>query len=229
MKNNFDKFAKSRGISSLALHNFNKSKNSSLLSPKAFTPNIIEERQLNVSVLDVFSRLMMDRIIFLGEEIDDYVANIINAQLLFLDTEENSEEPIWLYINSPGGDCYSGLAIYDTMQAIKASVYTNVMGMAASMAFILAISGEKKHRYAMKHSRLMLHQPLGGIPFSQATDIEIYNKEMQTVKIDLINIVAKHTGQPTDKIICDMERDNWMNTTVAKDYGAIDKILLKTK
>jgi ATP-dependent Clp protease protease subunit len=219
MINNFDKFAKSRGISSLALNNFNKRKNSSLFLPKSFTPNIIEERQLNVSVLDIF----------LGEEIDDYVANIINAQLLFLDTEENNEEPIWLYINSPGGDCYSGLAIYDTMQAIKAPVYTNVMGMAASMAFILAISGEKKHRYAMKHSRLMLHQPLGGIPFSQATDIEIYNKEMQTVKNDLINIVVKHTGQSIEKVKNDADRDNWMNTTVARDYGAIDKILLKTK
>lgn len=222
---NFDKFAKSNRVSPLSLDKYKKS--NGLFLPKSMTPMVIEERQLNISSVSVFDRLMMDRIIFLGTEIDDYVANIINAQLLYLDNEEDNKEPIWIYINSPGGDVYSGLAIYDIMQVIKASVYTSVVGLAASMAFVLAISGEKKHRYALKHSRLMQHQPLGGIPFSQATDIKIYNTEMQEVKQDMIKIISKHTGQTEAQVELDIDRDNWMNTTRAKEYGAIDKIITK--
>lgn len=220
----FEKFARARGISSLGLHNFSK-----MTKPMGMTPMIIEERQLNISAISVFDRLMMDRIIFLGEEIDDFIANIINAQLLFLDTEEESKDPIWLYINSPGGDCYSGLAIYDTMQAIKAPIHTCVMGMAASMAFILAIAGRAKHRFALKHSRLMMHQPWGGTGSGQATDIEIYNREMQSLKSDMIKIMAQHTGQTEDQIKLDAERDFWLRGEQAKEYGAIDKILLKNK
>lgn len=221
MINNFNKYAKSKGIKDSGLERVKKS------MPMGFTPMVIEERQLNVSSISVFDRLMMDRIIFLGEEIDDVVANIINAQLLFLDTEEENNDPIWLYINSPGGDVYSGLAMYDTMQAIKAPVYTCVMGIAASMAFLLAIAGEKKHRLALKHSRLMMHQPWGGPGGVQATDLEIYNKEMQELKGDMIKIMAKHTGQSEDTIRNDAERDFWMNTVRAKEYGAIDKIITK--
>lgn len=221
MKDNFRKYLKSKKVSSSAFDGY--------IKPKSMTPQVIEERQLNISSISVFDRLMMDRIIFLGEEIDDVVANIINAQMLFLDEEENNSEPIWLYLNCPGGDVYSGLAIYDIMQAIKSPVYTCVLGMAASMAFILAISGEKKHRYALKHSRLMLHQPWGGTGVVQATDIDIYNNEMQGIKTDLIDIVSKHTGHDVDKIKKDAERDFWMKAPQAIEYGAIDKILLKTR
>lgn len=224
----FEKFAKDKNISSLALHQFKQYQNRSLYPIKGMTPMIIEERQMNISPISVFDRLMMDKIIFLGEEIDDFIANIINAQLLFLDNEqENNSEPIWIYINSPGGDVYSGLAIYDTIQALGSNVSTCVMGMAASMAFILAISGKKKHRYALKHSRLMMHQPwqMGG--GGQATDIEIANIEMQGLKKDMLDIISKHTGQPLEKIQHDAERDYWLKGQTAIDYGAIDKILTK--
>lgn len=222
--NDFEKFAKSKGVSGLSLDKYQKTKG--LFVPKSMTPSVIEERQLNISTISVFDRLMMDKIIFLGTEIDDYVANIINAQLLFLESEGDPEEPIWLYINSPGGDCYAGLAIYDIMQALKTKVYSVTIGLAASMAFVLAISGEKKHRYMLKHSRLMQHQPLGSVPFSQATDINLYNIEMQEVKKDMIEIISKHTGQSKEQVCQDIDRDNWLNSTKAKEYGAIDKILL---
>lgn len=221
INNNFNKYAKSLKIKEAELNSYKN-------RPKGYvSPMVIEERQLNISSISVFDRLMMDRIIFLGEEIDDVVANIINAQLLFLDNEEDNTEPIWLYINSPGGDVYSGLAMYDVIQAIKAPVYTVILGAACSMAAILALSGEKKHRYALTHSRIMLHQPLGGIPFSQATDIEIYNNEMQNVKNDLIKIVSKHCNQTEEIIKMSLERDNWMTSTKAKEFGAIDKIITK--
>lgn len=220
---NFDKFAKNR-ITSTTLHSFKKHRQKT--SPYGLTPMIIEERQLNASTISVFDRLMMDRIIFLGEEIDDFVANIINAQLLFLDNEDDTQ-PIWLYINSPGGEVYSGLAIYDTMQAIKTPVYTCVMGLAASMAFVLSVAGEKKHRFALTHSRLMQHQPLGGISFSQASEIEIYNKEMQNLRTDIVKIIANHTKQSFEKVWQDCERDNWMTAQQAIDYGAIDKLITK--
>lgn len=220
---NFDKFAKNR-ITSTALSHYKQRQQKFL--PSSLTPMVIEERQSNSSIISVFDRLMMDRIIFLGEEIDDFVANTINAQLLFLDNEDDSQ-PIWLYINSPGGEVYSGLAIYDTMQAIKTPVYTCVMGLAASMAFVLGVAGEKKHRFALTHSRLMQHQPLGGISFSQASEIEIYNKEMQNLRTDLVKIISHHTKQEFDKVWSDCERDNWMTAAQAIEYGAIDKIITK--
>lgn len=221
----FEKFSKDR-INPLTLGKFKRS-----MMPKAMTPMVIEHNPLNSSTISVFDRLMMDKIIFLGEEIDDVIANIINAQLLFLDSEGDQEDkdkdPIWLYINSPGGDVYSGLAIYDMMKAIKTPVYTCVMGMAASMAFVLAIAGKKKHRYALAHSRLMMHQPLGGVPYSQATDINIYNTEMQELKEEMIGIMALHTGKDENTIRTDADRDFYLTTKRAIEYGAIDKVLAK--
>lgn len=230
LSDNFLKFARSKGINSMGLHQYQNTINlqkRSIMKPLSMTPMVIEQSQLNASTISVFDRLMMDKIIFLGEEIDDFIANIINAQLLFLESEESNEEPIWLYINSPGGDCYSGLAIYDTMQMIKAPVYTCVMGLAASMAYVLSISGEKKHRYALKHSRLMMHQPWGGPGAVQATDLEIYNVEMQELKTDLIDIIAEHTKKDKDIVRVDAERDMWFTAKRAVEYGAIDKILTK--
>lgn len=227
--NNFNKFARDKGVSTTSLDKYSKFQNR--MFPKGMTPMVIEERQMNASTISVFDRLMMDKIIFLGTEIDDYVANIINAQLLFLtnETDDDNKDPLWMYINSPGGDVYSGLAIYDTMQAIDSQVNTCVMGVAASMAFILAISGKKLHRYALKHSRLMQHQPWGGPGPVQASDLDLYNKEMQELKVDLLEIIAKHTGQDIAKVREDCDRDYWMTAKRAKDYGAIDKILLKTR
>jgi ATP-dependent Clp protease protease subunit len=192
--------------------------------PKSFTPMVIEESNSNMQILSVFDRLMQDRIIFLGEEIDDFIANTIIAQLLFLDNNSDKSEPIWLYINSPGGSVYDGLAIYDTIQMIDCPVYTCVVGLAASMAFILAICGEKGNRFILPNSKMMMHQPLGGMHFSQATDIAIYNNEMQSIKHDLIEIIAKHTGVSYKKVLKDAERDNWMKAKDAITYGAIDKI-----
>jgi len=228
MNNNFSKYAKSNGINTLAFEQYKNSLNKrSLIKPKNMTPMVIETNQLNTSTISVFDRLMMDRIIFLGEEIDDFIANVINAQLLFLDSEEDKVDPIWMYINSPGGDCYSGLATYDTMGIISRRPNTVVMGLAASMAYVLAISGEKDHRYALQHSRLMMHQPWGGTGTVQATDMEIANREMQEVKSDLIDIMALHTGKHRDVIKIDAERDMWFRAKSAIEYGAIDKILNK--
>ena len=190
--------------------------------PKNFTPMIIEESEMNASIISVFDRLMQDRIIFLGEPIDDFIANTINAQLLFLDSINN--EPIKLYINSPGGDVYSGLAIYDIIQMIKSPVHTYVMGLAASMASILLMCGEKGHRYALPNSKVMIHQPLSGIDFSQATDIEIHNKEVQSIKKDLNDIIFKHSTQTIKTIKRDVERDYWMKAEDALKYGLIDEI-----
>jgi len=192
---------------------------------KSFTPMIIEESNENSSIISVFDRLMKDRIIFLGEGINDFIANTINAQLIYLTSI--SSEPIWLYINSPGGDVYSGLAIYDTIRMIDAPVYTCVMGLAASMAYILAIAGEKGHRYALPNSKMMLHQPLSGIDFSQATDIDIHNKELQSIKKDLIHIIAENTGQSVSKVKKDCERDYWMKSDESIKYGSIDEIKIK--
>jgi len=190
--------------------------------PKNFTPMIIEESEMNASIISVFDRLMQDRIIFLGEPIDDFIANTINAQLLFLDSDNN--DPIKLYINSPGGDVYSGLAIYDTIQMINSPVHTYCMGLAASMASLLLMCGEKGHRYALPNSKVMIHQPLSGIDFSQATDIEIHNKELQSIKQDINNIIFKHSTQPLRKIKKDVERDFWMKAEDALSYGIIDEI-----
>ena len=188
-------------------------------------PSIIEERQLNVAVMDVFSRLMMDRIIFLGVPITDDVANIIQAQLLFLDSTESSSD-IQLYINSPGGTVYSGLGIYDTMQIVRADVATICTGMAASMASILLAAGQKGKRSALPHSRVMIHQPMGGAE-GQASDIEITAREIIKLKGELYDILSEHTGKKVKQIEKDADRDYWMTAKEALEYGMIDDILTK--
>jgi len=189
------------------------------------TPYIIEERQLNVAQMDVFSRLMMDRIIFLGTGIDDYVANIIQAQLLFLESVDSSKD-ISIYINSPGGGVYAGLGIYDTMQFIKPDVATICTGMAASMGAVLMCAGTKGKRSALPHSRIMIHQPLGGAQ-GQASDIEITTREILKLKDELYQIISKHSGQTMDKVHSDSDRDYWMKADEAKAYGMIDEILVR--
>ena len=189
------------------------------------TPYIIEERQLNVAQMDVFSRLMMDRIIFLGTAIDDYVANIIQAQLLFLESVDSSKD-ISIYINSPGGSVYAGLGIYDTMQFIKPDVATICTGMAASMGAVLLCAGTKGKRSGLTHSRVMIHQPLGGAQ-GQASDIEITAREILILKEELYKIISKHSGQDYDKVYEDSDRDYWMKADKAKEYGMIDEILAR--
>jgi len=189
------------------------------------TPYIIEERQLNVAQMDVFSRLMMDRIIFLGTAIDDYVANIIQAQLLFLESVDNSKD-ISIYINSPGGSVYAGLGMYDTMQFIKPDVATICTGMAASMGAVLMCAGTKGKRSALPHSRVMIHQPLGGAQ-GQASDIEITAREIMKLKDELYQIISKHSGQSMEKVHADSDRDYWMKADEAKAYGMIDEILIR--
>lgn len=189
----------------------------------AMTPYIIEERQLNVSQLDVFSRLMMDRIIFLGTGVDDYVANVIQAQLLFLESADASKD-IQLYINSPGGSVYAGLGIYDTMQYVRPDVSTICTGMAASMGAVLLCAGQNGKRSALPHSRVMIHQPSGGAQ-GVATDMEINLKEMLKLKDELYQIIAKHSGQDFEKVYKDSERDYWMIADEAKAYGMVDEVL----
>jgi ATP-dependent Clp protease protease subunit len=189
------------------------------------TPYIIEERQLNVAQMDVFSRLMMDRIIFLGTGIDDYVANVIQAQLLFLESVDSSKD-ISIYINSPGGSVYAGLGMYDTMQFIKPDVATICTGMAASMAAVLMCAGEKGKRSALPHSRIMIHQPIGGAQ-GQASDIEITAREILKLKDELYQIISKHSGQTVKKVHADSDRDYWMKAEEAKAYGMVDEILIR--
>ncbi len=189
------------------------------------TPYIIEERQLNVAQMDVFSRLMMDRIIFLGTAINDQVANIIQAQLLFLQSVD-SKKDITLYINSPGGGVYAGLGIYDTMELITPDVATICTGMAASMGAVLMVAGAKGKRSALPHSRIMIHEPLGGAE-GQASDIEITAREIVKLKEELYQIISKHSGQSYDKVYADSDRDYWMKAEEAKAYGMIDEILTK--
>ena len=189
------------------------------------TPYIIEERQLNVAQMDVFSRLMMDRIIFLGSAIDDHVANIIQAQLLFLESVDSSKD-ISIYINSPGGGVYAGLGMYDTMQFIKPDVATICTGMAASMGAVLMCAGAKGKRSALPHSRVMIHQPLGGAQ-GQASDIEITAREILKLKDELYQIISKHSGQTMEKVHADSDRDYWMKADEAKAYGMIDEILIR--
>ena len=191
------------------------------------SPSILEERQLNVTQMDVFSRLMMDRIIFLGTQIDDYTANVIQAQLLFLDNNDAGRD-ISIYLNSPGGSVYAGLGIYDTMQFINSDVSTICTGMAASMAAVLLVAGEKGKRYALTHSRIMIHQPMGGA-HGQASDIEITAREIQKLKRELYTIIAEHSGNPYERIEKDSDRDYWMTSQEALDYGMIDKLLIKEK
>jgi ATP-dependent Clp protease protease subunit len=217
----FEKFAtKDQGISSTY---YNKIISS--MYPVGLTPNIIEERQMNIAIFDVFSRLMMDRIIFLGTGINDQVANIIQAQLLFLESTDSSKD-IQIYINSPGGGVYAGLGIYDTMQLIKPNVATICTGMAASMGAVLLCAGEKGKRSGLTHSRVMIHQPVGGA-HGQASDIEITAKEILSLKEELYNIISKHTGQDYKKVYADSDRDYWMKSEKALEYGMIDEILTK--
>lgn len=219
----FRKYAnKHLGISSLVLHDFISEINHTGI--RNLTPNIIEERHLNVIAMDVFSRLMMDRIIFLGQGINDVVANIVVAQLLFLESAD-AKRDIFIYINSPGGSVYAGLGIYDVMQHVKPDINTVCTGMAASMAAVLLCAGEKNKRSALPHARVMIHQPLGGAS-GQATEIEIMHREIQKIKKELYEIIASHSGQTFDKIWADSERDYWMRAEEAKEYGLIDEVLI---
>jgi ATP-dependent Clp protease protease subunit len=198
--------------------------NSILSTPQSYLcPNIIEERQLNAVPMDVFSRLMMDRIIFLGCSIDDTVANIIQAQLLYLNSVDPEKE-ISLYINSPGGSVSAGLGIYDTIQLIKAPVATICTGVAASMAAVLLCAGAPGRRAVLPHGRVMIHQPMGGIQ-GQASDMLIEVREMERIRTELYNIIARHSGQPYDKVFTDSDRNFWMNAKEAVDYGMVDSIL----
>jgi ATP-dependent Clp protease protease subunit len=221
-KDEFEKFAtKHQGINSQVLNSYvNASVDASV------TPYIIEERQLNVAQMDVFSRLMMDRIIFLGTGINDQVANIIQAQLLFL-ASVDSKKDIQIYINSPGGGVYAGLGIYDTMQYIEPDVATICTGMAASMGAVLLCAGAAGKRTALKHSRVMIHQPLGGAQ-GQASDMEITLKEIMKLKEELYTIISDHSGKPYDKVFADSDRDYWMKANEAKEYGMIDEVLVNT-
>ncbi|MBB4118748.1 MAG: ATP-dependent Clp endopeptidase proteolytic subunit ClpP [Mesonia hippocampi] len=217
----FEKYAvKHHGINS---NYYNKIISS--LTPVGMTPNIIEERQMNIVAMDVFSRLMMDRIIFLGTAINDQVANIIQAQLLFLESTD-AKKDIQIYINSPGGSVYAGLGIYDTMQFIKPDVATICTGMAASMGAVLLCAGQKGKRSGLPHSRVMIHQPLGGAQ-GQASDIEITAREILILKEELYNIISKHSGQSYDKVYEDSDRDYWMKADKAKAYGMIDEVLTR--
>ena len=223
MKNNFNLFATTKcGISGTTIDKINKSNN--LILPQSYiNPTILEERQLNVTQMDVFSRLMADRIIFLGTEIDDTVANVVIAQLLYLSSQD-PEAPITMYLNTPGGSVYSGMAIYDTMQYIPNDIQTVCTGLAASMGSILLCGGTKGKRYALPHSRVMIHQPLGNTGHGQATDIEIYAKEILKIKDELADVIANNTGKNVKQVIKDMDRDNWMTAEEALKYGLIDEI-----
>lgn len=218
----FKKFAiKDQGISSLYYDQIVSS-----MTPVGLTPNIIEERQMNIAIFDVFSRLMMDRIIFLGTGINDQVANIVQAQLLFLESTDASKD-IQIYINSPGGSVYAGLGIYDTMQFIRPDVATICTGIAASMAAVLLCAGADGKRSGLRHSRVMIHQPLGGAQ-GQASDIEITAREILKLKDELYEIIAKHSGQSFEKVYEDSDRDYWMRAEAAKEYGMIDEILVRS-
>jgi ATP-dependent Clp protease, protease subunit len=215
----FEKYAvKHRGLSSNTLHSYASHMVTSM------TPNIIEERPMNVAVMDVYSRLMMDRIIFLGYPVNDEVANIITAQLLFLDSSDRTRD-INMYINSPGGSVYAGLGVYDTMQYVSPDVATICIGMAASMACVLLGAGTKGKRAALRHSRIMMHQPSGAIG-GQASDIEITVNEIRKLKKELYDVVNHHTGKPVEQIEKDFDRDKWMTAIEAKEYGLVDEVLL---
>ena len=222
MKDDFRKYATGHlGINSMVLDDVLKAQSQYL------NPYILEERQLNVTQMDVFSRLMMDRIIFLGTPIDDYTANTLQAQLLYLDSVDSGKD-ISIYINSPGGSVYAGLGIYDTMQFIQSDVATICTGMAASMAAVLLVAGAEGKRSALTHSRVMIHQPLGGVQ-GQASDIEITAREIQKLKKELYTIISDHSKQPFDKVWADSDRDYWMTAAEAQEYGMIDRVLVRKK
>ena len=219
--NDFRKFATSRGMSGMVLDDVVRAQ------AQYLNPYILEERQLNVTQMDVFSRLMMDRIIFLGTEINDYTANTLSAQLLYLDSVDPGKD-ISIYINSPGGSVTAGLAIYDTMQFVTSDVSTMCTGMAASMAAVLLVAGQEGKRSALPHSRVMIHQPLGGVQ-GQASDIEIEAKEIMKYKKELYTIIANHSHTDYEKVWNDSDRNYWMTAEEAKEYGMIDRILERKK
>jgi len=224
--NNFDfrNYAtKHLGMNGLALDKYASITN----DVNYISPSILEERQLNVTQMDVFSRLMMDRIIFLGTQVDDYTANVIQAQLLYLDSSDPGKD-ISIYLNTPGGSVYAGLGIYDTMQFISSDVATICTGMAASMGAVLMVAGAEGKRSALKHSRIMIHQPMGGAQ-GQASDIEITAREIQKLKKELYTIIADHSHNPFERIEKDSDRDYWMTADEALEYGMIDKILFNEK
>lgn len=224
-KNEFYKYAtKHHRINSTAVDHYIES---AIRAEGYISPTIIEERQMNVASMDVFSRLMMDRIIFLGVGINDYVANIVQAQLLFLESTD-AKKDIQIYMNSPGGSVYAGLGIYDTMQYINPDVATICTGMAASMAAVLLCAGAKGKRTALKHARVMIHQPMGGAE-GQASDIEITAREIQKLKKELYEIISQHSGKDYDTVWKDSDRDYWMTAEEAKEYGMIDEVLLRNK
>lgn len=222
--NDFLKFSTSRGMNSMHVERVMQDgmRAPMVASDSYISPSILEERQLNVTQMDVFSRLMMDRIIFLGTEVNDYTANVIQAQLLYLDSVD-SDKDISIYLNTPGGSVYAGLGIYDTMQFVKSRVATICTGMAASMGAVLLVAGEKGMRAALPHSRVMIHQPMGGIQ-GQASDIEITAKEILKLKDELYQIISDHSGQTMEKIRRDADRDYWMTAVEAQEYGMIDKV-----
>ena len=220
MNNDFKKYAtRHLGMNSMVLDDVISAQNQYL------NPYILEERQLNVTQMDVFSRLMMDRIIFLGTQIDDYTANTLQAQLLYLDSVDAGKD-ICIYINSPGGSVYAGLGIYDTMQFISSDVATICTGMAASMSAVLLVAGTEGKRSALTHSRVMIHQPMGGAQ-GQASDIEITAREIQKLKKELYTIIANHSHTDFDKVWADSDRDYWMTAQEAQEYGMIDQVLAK--
>jgi ATP-dependent Clp protease protease subunit len=219
-RDDFKKYAtKHLGMNSMVLDDVMKAQ------AQYLNPYILEERQLNVTQMDVFSRLMMDRIIFLGTQIDDYTANTLQAQLLYLDSVDSGKD-ISIYINSPGGSVYAGLGIYDTMQFISSDVATICTGMAASMAAVLLVAGAEGKRSALTHSRVMIHQPLGGVQ-GQASDIEITAREIQKLKKELYTIISDHSKQSFDKVWADSDRDYWMTAAEAQEYGMIDRVLTR--
>ncbi|MCM1110521.1 MAG: ATP-dependent Clp endopeptidase proteolytic subunit ClpP [Clostridium sp.] len=227
MNSDFRNFAvHHQGMNGLALDQYTSYTNAQLRS-SWINPSIIEERQLNVAQMDVFSRLMMDRIIFLGTEVDEYSSSVIQAQLLYLASSDPGKD-ISLYLNSPGGSVYHGLGIYDTMQHVACDVSTICTGIAASMAAVLLVAGTDGKRYALPHSRVMIHQPLGGAQ-GQATDILISARQIEILRRELYEIIAEHSGQPFEKVEQDSERDFWMTAREAKEYGMVDRVLERAK
>jgi ATP-dependent Clp protease, protease subunit len=215
------------GMNGATLDDYNRKESGKIPNITGFTPAIIEERQLNIAQMDVFSRLMMDRIIFLGTGIDSYVGNVVTAQLLFLESTDPKRD-VTMFINSPGGSVYAGLGIYDTMQYITPDVATICTGMAASMGAVLMCAGEKNKRSALPHARVMIHQPLGGAE-GQSRDMEITVREIVKLREELYNIIARHSGQPYEKVEADSDRDYWMRAEEAKAYGMLDEVLSRNK
>ena len=226
-QNEFKKYAvKHLGMSSMHLENYMEKSTAGIPNIQGFTPNVIEERQMNIVGLDVFSRLMMDRIIFMGVPVNSYVSNVIQAQMLFLESTDPKRD-IQMFINSPGGSVIDGLGIYDTMQYVSPDVATICTGLAASMGAVLLAAGTTGKRTCLPHSRVMIHQPLGGMQ-GQVSDMEISYKLIKELQKELYDILAKHTGQPYDKIEADCDRDNWMKAPDAKEYGLVDEVLARS-